>query len=363
MHAARWPTLSVELCHHRRRRVPGARHQPADPQAHQIHVLDQRVLPADHRRGADPPGPDLPRRRRAAVLDYIPHRQAALPAARLDAARGRAQAALKAPQGHRVDRQMVDARRAGAGADDLLPQEPGGVRRGQPAGGLLLHRLRRADDPLLCLAEDGSCRRQRHGPRAGGAQTPVGGAQLPALVPHHRGDGVLRPRHHPAGDPLHHRLRVDQRALDRDHHLGAVREQRILPVCGGLRRVDLLPVPQAVLLADARHLARPVSGVPPPLDLDHGMARALLDDRRHGAGADDLLRELLGLHRGRGDARRLLLRSFRADHHAGVRLGQHRSLAAGRARRRTSCVANRDGAARAAPSSRCRPIRDAGTGR
>ena len=58
------------------------------------------------------------------------------------------------------------------------------------------------------------------------------------------------------------------------------------------------PVPEAVLPADARHLARPVARVPPPLDLDHGMARPLLDDRRHGAGADDLLRELVGLHGG-----------------------------------------------------------------
>ena len=90
--------------------------------------------------------------------------------------------ALQAPQGHRVDRQMVDARRAGAGADDLLPQEPGRLRRGQPAGGLLLHRRRGADDPVLRLAEDGSCRGRRHGPRAGGAQAPVGGAQLPALA-------------------------------------------------------------------------------------------------------------------------------------------------------------------------------------
>ena len=68
-------------------------------------------------------------------------------------------------------------------------------------------------------------------------------------LPHHPGDGVLRARHHPAGDPLHHHLCVDQRALDRDHHLRALREQRVLPVRGGVRRLDLLSVPEAVLSA------------------------------------------------------------------------------------------------------------------
>ena len=47
-----------------------------------------------------------------------------LPAARLDAARSRAAPPRQAPQGHRVDRQMVHARRARAGADDLLPEKP-----------------------------------------------------------------------------------------------------------------------------------------------------------------------------------------------------------------------------------------------
>ena len=76
------------------------------------------------------------------------------------------------------------------------------------------------------LQTECSPRAERHGPRAARcSQAPVAGAQLRAQLPHHRGDGVLRARHHPAGDPLHHRLRVDQRALDRDHHLGAVRER------------------------------------------------------------------------------------------------------------------------------------------
>ena len=62
--------------------------------------------------------------------------------------------------------------------------------------------------------------------------------------------------------------------------------------------------------------------VPRQVDLDHGMARPLLDDRRDGAGADDLLRQLVGLHGSVGAARRLLLRRLGADDHARLRLGQ-----------------------------------------
>ena len=50
-------------------------------------------------------------------------------------------------------------------------------------------------------------------------------AQLRLQLPHHPGDRVLRARRDAAGHPLHHRVRVDQPALGRHHHLGALQNE------------------------------------------------------------------------------------------------------------------------------------------
>ncbi len=165
--------------------------------------------------------------------------------------RARDRAPGPSPARARMARQMVDARRAGAGADDLLHQEPGRLRRGEPQRRLLLHRRRRADDPVLRMAAgrrrataalrsappeprrawhqpaEASRRAHRHGRRrSAGAPPALDLRNFVLSLLHHPGDRVLRARHHPAGDPLHDGLRVDQRALDRDHHLGALHRTR-----------------------------------------------------------------------------------------------------------------------------------------
>src|SRR5262245_3559618 len=54
------------------------------------------------------------------------------------------------------------------------------------------------------------------------------------------------------------------------------------------------------------------------------MAGALFDDRRHGAGADDFLRQRLGLHGSLSAAGRLLFCGVDLDDDAGLWLGQLR---------------------------------------
>ena len=83
-----------------------------------------------------------------------------------------------------------------------------------------------------------------------------------------------------------------------------------------------LPVPETALPADAVPVAERLERLPPEILLDDGMARPLFDDRCHGAGADDLLHELVGLYRGARAAGHLLLRRRRADDDVRLRLGQ-----------------------------------------
>ena len=74
----------------------------------------------------------------------------------------------------RMARQVVDARRAGAVALDLLHQEPGRLRRQEPQRRLFLHRRRAVHDPVLRLAPD---RRDRS--RAGRRPAPARKPQQP----------------------------------------------------------------------------------------------------------------------------------------------------------------------------------------
>ena len=87
-------------------------------------------------------------------------------------------------------------------------------------------------------------------------------AQLRLQLPHHPGDSLLRARRHAAGHPLHDRLRVDQPALRRHHHLGALSEPGILPVFRDFHVLDLLSLLEAVLSAYPCHLARPAVRIP-----------------------------------------------------------------------------------------------------
>ena len=64
------------------------------------------------------------------------------------------------------------------------------------------------------------------------------------------------------------------------------------------------------------------SRVPRQVDLGHGMAWTLFDDRRDGAGLDDLLHKRVGLHGSVRAARRLLLRGLDPDDHVRLRLGE-----------------------------------------
>ncbi len=87
--------------------------------------------------------------------------------------------------------------------------------------------------------------------------------------------------------------------------------------------------------------------LPQPVDLGHGVAGALLDDGRDGAGADDLLHQRLRLHGSLGAARHLLLRGLRHHDHAGLRLGQlgharARRLGQGSRRRQPAVPPGRD---------------------
>ena len=86
--------------------------------------------------------------------------------------------------------------------------------------------------------------------------------------------------------------------------------------------LDRLPVPETALSPDAVPVAERLERFPPEILFHDGMARPLFDDRRHGAGADDLLHELVGLYRGPRAAGRLLLRHRRADDDVRLRVGQ-----------------------------------------
>src|SRR5262245_51238783 len=126
-------------------------------------VLDDGAFAAVDRPGSHTRRPAVLRLHRPRLLDPVSDHQAALSATGLDPAAERCRAAAPAASGTRMARQMVDARRAGAGADDLLHQEPGSLRRGEPVGGLLLHRRRAPDDPGLRLAARGG-KRETDGP-------------------------------------------------------------------------------------------------------------------------------------------------------------------------------------------------------
>ena len=166
----------------------------------------------------------------------------------------------------------VDRRVAVAGYEaDLLPQ----AQRGRVVGGA-------GERVSRCSGE--------------GASQILALQELRAELLHYPRHGVLRARRLYAGHSLHDRVRLEERALDRDDHLGAVRERRVLPVRRAVRLLDLVSVPEAVLPRDARDLPGPQLRVPQALHFDNGMARPLLDDRRDGAGADDLLRELERLY-------------------------------------------------------------------
>ena len=91
------------------------------------------------------------------------------------------------------------------------------------------------------------------------------------------------------------------------------------------RGVRILPVPEAVLSADAHHRARHAGRFPQEIDRDDGMGRALLDDRRDGARVDDLLRQFVWLYGSARAAGRLLFRRLRADDDARLWLGQCRA--------------------------------------
>ena len=123
-------------------------------------------------------------------------------------------------------------------------------------------------------------------------------------------------------DPLHDGLCVDERAFDREHHLRALSHAGGFPGGGDHRLLGRLPVPEAAVPADALPLAEPFGGLSPEIPFDHGMARPLFHDRRHGAGAHDFLYELVRLYRGAGPARRLLFRRIRAHDDVRLWLGQ-----------------------------------------
>ena len=227
-----------------RQRLPCARHYDADPEAHDLHVLDDRALADLDRRRASARQANVPRLDRSRLLDPVADHEAALSATCLDAAAGRNRAPSRAASGSRVARQMVDARRTRAGADDLFHQEPGRLRRVEPQRRLFLHRRRRADDPVLRLDPN-----RRHGGRAPARTGPAGAgrrtgreyrrlAQFRAELSDHSCHGILRARHHSADDPLHDGLRLDERAFDPDDHVRAVRKQGVLPVRRRVRRVS-----------------------------------------------------------------------------------------------------------------------------
>ena len=65
-------------------------------------------------------------------------------------------------------------------------------------------------------------------------------AQLRLQLPDHPGDRILRARRDAARHPLHHGVRVDQPALGRHHHLGALQERGVLPLLRDLHVLDLL---------------------------------------------------------------------------------------------------------------------------
>src|SRR6185312_13113749 len=118
---------------------------------------------------------------------------------------------------------------------------------------------------------------------------------------------------------------LDQRALDPDDHARAVREPGIFSRCRRFCGFGVLSVPEVVLSLDADHIARHAARFPQAIDRDDGVARALLDDRRDGAGADDLLRQFVGLHGSARAAGRLFLRGFCVDDDARLRMGKCQS--------------------------------------
>ncbi len=160
-------------------------------------------------------------------------------------------------------RQMVDARRARAVAVDLLHQEPGRLRRAQPQRRLFLHGGRGVHDPRLRLAQR-RCHPEAQTPatRDRGRGQALYRAHLRVQLPDHPRHGVFRARRDAARHPLHDGVRVDQPAFHRHHHLGALHEPGILPVLRDLRLLDPVPVHEAVLPADAGHLARHAGRVP-----------------------------------------------------------------------------------------------------
>ncbi len=145
IHDARRPPLPVGPGPRGRERMPCARRQPADHQAHAVRVLHLRALAHLDGERPDPLRPALPRHHRAGLLDLPAGDEAPVSAA----ARGPAATGARPPVAPAaragMARQVVHARRAGAGTVDFLHQEPRSVRRQEPLRHLFLHRRRAPD--------------------------------------------------------------------------------------------------------------------------------------------------------------------------------------------------------------------------